>query len=243
MRAFWCISQNFGDALTYALIERITGKPPEWVESSDDRTHIVGVGSILNHANAASVVWGAGLADMAGGVNAQADVRLVRGPLSALRVVMCGGREVKRFGDPALLCPRFYDAPPKTHDLGFIPHYADQSHWPALAGAKLINVLESPEQVIRSIASCRAIVSSSLHGIIVADAYGIPAAWLYSPRVGGDGTKFADHFLAVSGCVPTPFIWEEIANEPLKKIVHIIPPRTVAFDAGMILNTFPHEIE
>jgi hypothetical protein len=37
-------------------------------------------------------------------------------------------------------------------------------------------------------------VSSSLHGIIVAHAFGIPAAWLrWSDKLSGDGVKFRDH--------------------------------------------------
>lgn len=243
MLAFWCISQNFGDALTYAIVERITGKPPQWVESADDRPHMIGIGSILNHASKTSVVWGAGIANMADGVNPQADVRLVRGPLSALRVFLCGGKTITNYGDPALLCPRFFEAAPKQHQLGFIPHYVDHSHWNPPPGSHFINVLDAPEKVIREISSCRHILSSSLHGLIVADAFGIPAAWLHSPRVAGDGTKFADHFLAVSGCVPTPLAWEPIGDKPPLHIINLIPPRAVSFDADAILKAFPHELQ
>lgn len=242
MRAYWCLSQNFGDALTYFLVQTITGAPPEWVDALEEREHLIGVGSILNHASASSIVWGAGIAYMSDRISPNADIRLVRGPLSAMKFAMCGGRNVTAFGDPALLCPRYIDAPEKTHDLGFIPHYIDQSHWPGLPDAKLINVLEPVEKVVADIASCRAIVSSSLHGLIVADAYGIPAAWLYSHRVLGDGTKFADHFLAVSGVLPTPLNWCDLADRTPSQIIEMIPQRSVSFDADAILASFPIEL-
>jgi len=55
-----------------------------------------------------------------------------------------------------------------------------------------------PLEVARQIASCTKIVSSSLHGIIAAHAYGIPAAWVqFSDKLSGDGIKFADHFASV----------------------------------------------
>jgi len=64
----------------------------------------------------------------------------------------------------------------------------------------VIDILnKDPLEVARQIASCRKIVSSSLHGIIAAHAYGIPAAWVeFSNQLAGDGIKFADHFASVS---------------------------------------------
>lgn len=242
MRAFWFLSQNFGDMLTCALVQKITGQLPQFVSASDERRHMVGVGSILSHATASSVVWGAGIGNMADDINPAADVRLVRGPLSAARFLMGGGKKIERYGDPALLCPRLFGEFEKQHDLGFVPHYIDQSHWAGIAGAKYINVLDPPEKVVADIASCRAVVSSSLHGLIVADAYGIPAGWLFSPRVLGDGTKFADHFMAVSGEVPLPMQWEALANESAENIIGAIPPRSVSFDADAILGAFPREL-
>jgi hypothetical protein len=41
-------------------------------------------------------------------------------------------------------------------------------------------------------------VSSSLHGIILAHAYGIPVAWTeFSTGLKGDGVKFLDHYASV----------------------------------------------
>jgi pyruvyltransferase len=58
--------------------------------------------------------------------------------------------------------------------------------------------------VIDDIASCDAIASSSLHGVITANAYGIPAAWLeFSSKIGGDGMKYIDYFQSVDCGIDT----------------------------------------
>lgn len=40
-------------------------------------------------------------------------------------------------------------------------------------------------------------MSTSLHGLIVADSYGIPNAWIKQPQdIGGNGYKFDDYYSA-----------------------------------------------
>src|SRR5690606_2919216 len=57
----------------------------------------------------------------------------------------------------------------------------------------------SPElAVVDQIRACRVILSSSLHGLVVAHAYGIPAAWVqFSDKLSGDGSKFRDHAASI----------------------------------------------
>lgn len=48
------------------------------------------------------------------------------------------------------------------------------------------------------ILSCKKIVSSSLHGLIVAHAYGIPAIWQkFSDNIFGDDIKYIDYLESV----------------------------------------------
>ena len=104
------------------------------------------------------------------------------------------------YGDPALLYPRYY-APSvkKEYDLGIVPHYIDQGI-PWLnraapdANVLIIDVLGGIQAFVDQLCRCRFIASSSLHGLIAADAYGIPFTWIsLSNRVIGGGFKFQDY--------------------------------------------------
>ena len=200
--AYWMLSDNFGDKLTPWLIEKIRGEKPAWVPPAFDAEHYMVCGSILNHANKHAMVWGTGLADLSDVVNCEARIFAVRGPLSRARALSCGAVCPPVYGDPALLLPRFHSAPvQKKHAVGLVPHYTDfyrVSSREEYKGLKIVNVFDSVENFADGIRACELVVSSSLHGIIVAHAYGIPAAWAaWGDSIGGDrGTKFRDYFMS-----------------------------------------------
>lgn len=242
MLAYWCFSPNFGDRLTYWLVEKITGKPPAFVNADDPRPHLLGAGSILSHARRSSVVWGAGFANAEDRIQPGSHIRLCRGPVSAQRARECGCKVPSTYGDPGLLCPMFRYPKAKAHKLGVLYHYEDQSRWPEIDGARHINALADLDTVIDEITRCECLLSSSLHGIVLADAYGVSVGWLHSPRIGGDGTKFRDHFLATGGGEQKPIQWSDVEGKSIAQIVKMIPEREVKFRAESILATFPHEL-
>lgn len=84
-----------------------------------------------------------------------------------------------------------------TDKVGVVLHYANFKNYPTLPSQfKLISPLNDWKQVLDEIASCRAIISSSLHGLICADAYGIPNVWLEEYPILSDNIKFHDYFLS-----------------------------------------------
>jgi pyruvyltransferase len=84
--------------------------------------------------------------------------------------------------------------------LGVAARYADRSHpWveriladPDVAD---LNVHTDPSDFLQKTVECEAVVSSSLHGLIFAEALKIPNLWIkLSDKVLGEGFKFRDWF-------------------------------------------------
>lgn len=206
IHATWCLSNNVGDTLTSYLIEKITGQLPIYVEPHLRTPKVMVTGSILNHAVDFTTVWGAGLADFQHDAPPSACYTAVRGPHTARRCRIQAERSSPALGDPALLMPRFFD--PRNPDgsrlldysVGICPHYIHQAEafeWArGIKDVKVLNVLQSPEDFVSDMLACEVIYSSSLHGLIFADAYGIPSQWIDgTAKLGGDGMKFLDHLI------------------------------------------------
>jgi hypothetical protein len=82
--------------------------------------------------------------------------------------------------------------------VGLALHFADR---PRLVGRlaagwdeRVIDLQAPVEHVADAVASCDLVASSSLHGIIIAHAYGVAATWVeFRPLPSGDGSKFRDY--------------------------------------------------
>lgn len=202
-KACWCLSLNFGDVITPWLIEKITGSKPIYIDMSDKQDKFVVSGSILNWCDSSCHVWGAGIANSEDIIPKDINILATRGPISAERARECGCSCPQIYGDPALLMPKFYKSnSEKEYKLGIIPHYIDQAFYVTVADRlpphRMINVFDPIEEVIEAIVSCEVILSSSLHGLIVADAYGVPSYRVkMTNRILGDGTKYQDYFASV----------------------------------------------
>ncbi len=124
----------------------------------------------------------------------------VRGPLTRQRALASGVECPPLYGDPALLLPLLL--PPPTHRRGvaLVPHFSDaarlRGRWSS-GEVALIDPQGPLESVVARIAASELVISSSLHGVIVAHAYGVPAVWIeLRPLPSGDRTKFHDHQLS-----------------------------------------------
>lgn len=205
--AVWCLSPNVGDALTPWLIRKLGLYGAAWVPPGYPAEHYVITGSVLNWSSKQSMVWGAGLASWKDEVCPEADIRAVRGPLSLMRAKSCGwaGPRFKlAVGDPALLLPKLVKPSPKKYAYGIIPHYVDVARFSyaddraAERGAVVIDPLLPVEEFCGLVSSCERVVSSSLHGLIVADAYGVLSSWAkFGDGIGGDGMKYWDYLASV----------------------------------------------
>lgn len=211
--AIWYDYPNWGDALNPVLIEKISGKKPLLIprDINPRRKKVFSViGSILDGisdlcGNNNLIIWGTGFISEKGRLNVHsAEIYAVRGPLTRDLLKNQGYKCPEIFGDPALLYPKFYMPDIiKKYKLGIIPHYVDKKN-PFFSEIQyhpdilLIDIQSGINNVVDNICSCQRIASSSLHGIIAADAYGIPSTWIkFSNDVIGDGFKFYDYFYSV----------------------------------------------
>ena len=238
-------SNNLGDALNPVLYRAITGREPE---HSEDSPKIMGLGSVAHRAGPGALMWGAGCLspDMPLQADETTKVCAVRGPLTDVLLRDRGVDVPDLYGDPTLLLPKFLSvARRKTCTVGIVRHYADASiSLPLPEGGKLLNVMSAdPLGLVAEIAACKMIVSSSLHGTTVAEAYGVPAVWVeLSDNVAGGGFKFRDYYLG-TGREGTPLNWRD--REPdWDKAVEMAerwkPPR---FDADEMLAACPYDLE
>lgn len=207
------------------------------------------VGSILNYANKRSVVWGAGFMSSRDKYNGGI-ICALRGHLSNKKVVEQGGKECDVFGDPALLLPMFVpQSIKKIHNLGIIPHLTEYDFFKERYGDKyyVINLKNSNiENVIMEITSCEAVVSTSLHGIIVAHAYEIPAIWIRVGDINHAGDfKFHDYFSSVNIDFYRGFenydeiIEDEVVRNELLKSNIALPNIDMPNLRQSLLNAFP----
>ena len=204
---------NFGDILNKYLIESITNKKILRVSSFYyDKKHLLAIGSILNRATSKSIIWGAGfIEENSKTLGTPYEVLAVRGPKTRQRLIELGISCPEVYGDPALLIPEYYNPKIETqYKLGIIPHYVDKDHI-SLASLEDISILvidicnPNPLKVIDQLLSCKNIASSSLHGLIVSDAYGIPNVRVkFSEKITGGDFKFEDYYLSINQEITEP---------------------------------------
>ena len=203
LRMYWCLSPNFGDAMTPYFAEKL-GINPVYV-TENDRQKVLFSGSVLNHAKPGDLVWGSGIANEYDVVMKDLDIRAVRGPLLAKKLAQLGYPETI-IGDAGLAMAYVYSPKPLETRVrvAVVPHYVDYARllklFDGAPSVRVVNVLRPVEEVVDAICSADRVLSSSLHGLVTAAAYDIPFAWLRgSSAIYGDGFKYRD-FLEACRC-------------------------------------------
>ena len=209
-------TKNWGDVLSQFLLEHFSGKKlnKDDVFYFDDAAHmldkngkIVGIGSSMKYVRKDDYVWGTGCIDEHHVGNKPRKVYSVRGPLTRDILLKRGWDVPEVYGDPALLFPKIYNPTiEKKYKIGLIPHCVDFHSLDGLKainhmedmGIKIINVTAGIYEFIDQLKECEMIISSSLHGLIAADAYGIPNHRVKISKLllGGD-FKYLDHYASV----------------------------------------------
>ncbi|MCA9090163.1 MAG: polysaccharide pyruvyl transferase family protein [Planctomycetaceae bacterium] len=213
---WWRDEPNFGDSLSPWLIEQLLGFSVQWSKSGHK---LVGLGSVLWASEAGDTVWGTGVHPLSElrapdwspiGVTFLA----VRGPLTRAYILERGGECPELYGDPGELLPYYYV--PRSdvahRDLGIIPHIYDNTgrqFAKSVPGARIIDPGRPWQNVVDEIAACRLIWSSSLHGLIVAEAFRIPAIWVACSE---GAIKYQDYYYSTGRTEVHPVAWVAAAE-------------------------------
>lgn len=221
LKLYWSSSlqdgrKNFGDWLSPLLCEALAGM--KVVHARPNRCDLMALGSILakakNHFwNRRIDIWGSGLIEDRGLFKSPHRIHAVRGWHTARSIT---NQSINVVGDPGLLCGILVPeniTVRKEHSVGFIPHYVDRDNSLVRAAveriphARFIDIFSEPLDFIKQAAACDFILSSSMHGLITADALGIPNSWLrLSNKVWGNDFKFHDYYSIYGIKDMTPFL-------------------------------------
>lgn len=240
---------NFGDEITPIIIESLFGRRCVW--APPDECELAGAGSIIellqneskgNHIK----VWGSGFI-AEGPVNKSDNLEFfaVRGELSLNRID--NGTHVA-LGDPGLLMgvamPGLSKLP-KKYKIGVIPHYVDQENQFIKqckdAEYRIIDVLNTPYQVAKQINECELIFSSSLHGLIVSESFGVPNYWIkLSSKVTGDGYKFHDYGSSIKRTMKPVYAVSLMNEQEINKLIDTYTASSVQDLQKDLLKSFPY---
>lgn len=218
--------RNFGDALSPIITEFALGEPV--VEAHFAGADLSAIGSILDPLERwknprRPFAWGSGFIKEGPRWSGR-PIRpvAVRGELSAERVAHLAD-EPLALGDPGLLVRRLYPEllhVAKRYPVSLIPHISEtfdpavREAQDALPALHVIDVRADPRQVLEEIAATSVVLSSSLHGLICADALEVPNVWVpLTGDLGGGDYKFRDYY-SPFGREPNPVPFEAAVAEP-----------------------------
>ncbi|HBJ38236.1 MAG TPA: hypothetical protein DDZ51_26475 [Planctomycetaceae bacterium] len=219
----WHIGRpNFGDDLNPYFFGKLLSDSVHFANQA--RRHLLGIGSIVNTVNAGSIVVGSGLLspEMNPKLSAMRIISL-RGYRTAESIgydpgyygdpALLVARLFPQSIQPTYrlgLIPHHSQAKQwrplvKSGSNGTFAHSFGinaRNHDAKVMGESrsrqdvlYIDPSWHPLRVIDSIRSCQGILSQSLHGLIIADAYGIPNGWLSpDPQMEGGEFKFEDYY-------------------------------------------------
>ncbi len=241
---------NLGDWLSLIIVESLLNKRDLNLNKTVSKTkHLYAVGSVLLGWRDATV-WGSGMLydrspnkvirffDYFHCFWHKTDVRAVRGPETRRLLKSFGMKCPEIYGDPGLLMPIIYSPQvEKINKYLVVPHYSDyeklKDKYPCVS-----MMTDNWKKTIDEICSAELIISSSLHGIILAEAYGIPAILMESITP-VEGLKYNDYYHSTKRYTyPIAKSVEEALN-----ITPLIPkPELIQKMQKDLIKSFPYDL-
>lgn len=214
--------KNAGDMMNKDLIERLSNK--KVVMSKTYNADMIAIGGALigtQYSNGVRrflqrllrivyksrplYVWGAGFwkNDNPNGIfRYNLKVCALRGEKTRQKLSELTGEQYEvPLADAGLLASMFLNGEvKKKYCIGVVPHLSQQNDacldvFKSNDKYHIIDICNSPENVINEIASCDYILSSSLHGLIFSDSLHIPSLHLIlDKQILGGNFKFEDYY-------------------------------------------------
>ncbi len=238
---WWNRKANFGDDLSRDVVSYVSGRDVIWAKPV--RAELFAVGSIMKMASRGSLgrsstvkpaIWGSGcMAPMdAGFMKAVRSPMIVRGPITAALLSL----EDVEFGDPGLLARHVYGMSANQDDtVGIVPHHSevDDVAVKTLVASDprflLIDTRRPAKTVCAEIASCAQVFSSSLHGLIVADSFGVSNHWFVLNQIHqSPSLKFYDYATGIQRALPRPLAIDDVAAKAKHE-----PPASLSYQDGI----------
>lgn len=248
---------NLGDELNFYLIKALTSYKIFNYRNLyvRHRINFCCIGSIIDSKmlNKNSIIWGTGAIEGIKKIGFQPQkICAVRGKLTREYLISQGIDCPAVYGDPALLMPLVYNPRvEKKYVMGIIPHFLDMNN-PLVAylqnlsgGISVIKMqgYNDWHEVIDEIKQCDFIISSSLHGLILADAYQVPNVWIeFSDKVYRKVFKFRDYFSAVNRDTKDPvLITDKSTLDDLQQIS--LQWKNISIDLKPLIDSCPFNIK
>lgn len=181
-------SHNAGDHLAKIIVKQmLTLHDYEIIDKRSKSNKLLSIGSVMHFAKTGDTLWGTGIngkisADLLKFTNL--DVRAVRGPLTRDFLMKRGISAPEIYGDPGILLPYFFsrelllNSREPQKEFIIIPHMNENFDDYKTYKDNLCSPRQGAISFTREIVNSKFVISGSLHGLIIAEAYGIPAVFL-----------------------------------------------------------------
>lgn len=229
---------NAGDVLSKVIVNKILkNNNKKLVDNTFSNHKLLALGSVLHFSESGDTIWGTGrngkVAESSHTFNTL-DVRAVRGPKTRDYLLSKGIACPEIYGDPAILLPTLFEEfspSQKKRDILVIPHMYE------IAMLKTEHQVCTPlvewTEFVKEIISSEFIVSSSLHGLIIAEAFGIEAVRLKISDTEND-FKYEDYYCG-SGRESHKIAYS------VEDAIKLGSNKKPDFDTERLLNSFPLE--
>lgn len=239
---YWNESKNLGDMLSPVVVNHMLSlKNISPDKSVSTCRHLYAVGSILTAGLQDATVWGSGVLNASLTYrlqNRKLDIRAVRGPITCTILRDYGFEVPEIYGDPAIILPEIYPvlSKRKIAEFGLVIHkdYVLEKKEIPNNILRLDICTSDYKKFIDDLVSVNIIISSSLHGIILAEAYGIPAI-LLKPQI--DVIKYYDYYYSTGR---TNFVVANTIEEAMQMDPPPLPDTSTL--RKNLKNSFPYDL-